>query len=544
MRLFAAGLVSVVLAAGTLSVTSASQGCDFHVSPTRVELDTAARGGTIAVGTQPGCAWTVDSSEPWLHLSTAGGSGSGQVPYTTDAPSDPASTPRQGRIRVRWNTPTQGQDVLVTQNGAGCRAFFAPGGAVSPETFGGERSAGAFNITADLFMSTPWRFVSAPDWIAFTEPPLNVVRAGDGSAFFDVAANPSPSPRDGIVTFCSGQTMTIHQAGRSPRGPHPVAGDFDDDGRTDPAIYRPSTNTWWVLRSASGYADTFAAQFGTAGVFPMPGDYDGDNRSELAVYDPHGTFGAAPAGNWTVRYSSNGYNPGTQTSLPFPTSSEGYTPADVPLLGDFNADGRPDFVAYRDATGEWSVVLTNRAVPSRLPQQYPTGEYNGHWQWGLPGDVPVPGDYDGDGYAELAVWRPSNGLWFLRLSGQNYNRAAPAIFQWGLPGDRPIVGDFDGDRRADLAVWRPSEGVWYIVLSSAGYSPAAMIRVQWGLAGDVPVSGDYDGDGRTDLAVWRPSNGFWYILFSSRQYSYAFASTFQWGLPGDVPLSGRITGAQ
>src|SRR4030095_13282652 len=84
---------------------------------------------------------------------------------------------------------------------------------------------------------------------------------------------------------------------------------------------------------------------------------------------------------------------------------------------------------------------------------------------------------------------------------------------WGLNGDVPVAGDYDGDGRMDPAVRRVSgdASVFYIARSTGGWS-----SVTWGLASDTAVPGDYDADGRTDVTVVRRSgNDFvWYILKS------------------------------
>jgi hypothetical protein len=65
----------------------------------------------------------------------------------------------------------------------------------------------------------------------------------------------------------------------------------------------------------------------------------------------------------------------------------------------------------------------------------------------------------------------------------------------------PMWQDFDGDGRTDLAVWRPSDGSWYLRTSSTGYDLGSWLIYQWGLPGDIPLAADFDGDGKTDLTV-------------------------------------------
>jgi hypothetical protein len=190
-------------------------------------------------------------------------------------------------------------------------------------------------------------------------------------------------------------------------------------------------------------------------------------------------------------------------------------------VGNYTNNGQTDYAIWRPSNGTW-FVLSSYNKDEYLVQQ-----------WGEPGDIPVPADYDGDGITDFAIWRPSTGVWWILPS------SAPGTYytqQWGVSGDIPVPGDYEGTGEADIAVWRPSNGVWYL-LSSA--NPGTYIVQQWGMSGDIPMPGSYDGSGQIDYSIWRPSTGTWFVLSTFNPAEYLVQ---QWGLEGDNPVSGDFDG--
>jgi hypothetical protein len=118
------------------------------------------------------------------------------------------------------------------------------------------------------------------------------------------------------------------------------------------------------------------------------------------------------------------------------------------------------------------------------------------YQFGAANDVPVIGDWDGNGIDEMGVFRPHLGRFYLDTGNRGYEAIEPS-YQFGLPTDKPVVGDWNGDGVDDLGVFRPSTGQFILDTGQRGYEGHEITTstYQFGLSTDTPIVGDWNGDG-------------------------------------------------
>jgi PKD repeat protein len=151
--------------------------------------------------------------------------------------------------------------------------------------------------------------------------------------------------------------------------------------------------------------------------------------------------------------------------------------------------------------------------------------------WGLPGDIQVIGDWNGDGKDDIGIFRPSSGIWSLDSNGDNtYNSGVktPKIFR-GEAGWTPLVGDWNGSGTTKIGVYKT--GTVYLDYNGNGVWDSGSDKgYNFGLTSDfIPVVGDWNGDGKTKLGFYRW--GYWSLDYygvgtKSKFYTFPYADTY------------------
>jgi len=248
----------------------------------------------------------------------------------------------------------------------------------------------------------------------------------------------------------------------------------------------PVRNSYQSTFANQTGGDAFVAKFCCKGQTLLFSTYFGGNNSDVGKGIAVDFQGSAYIGGTT--YSDNlpvenpyqasraGSNDGFITKFFQPSLSPVYQ------SGDYNGDGTSDIAIFRPSSGLWAIRDISRLY------------------FGSSTDRVVPGDYNGDGTSDVGIFRPTSGLWAISGVTRIY---------YGSATDQPVPSDYDGDGRCDIGVFRSATGLWAI---------DGLIRTYFGTENDTPVPGDYNGDGTAEVGIFRPQVGLWSIKGVTRAY--------------------------
>ncbi|MDQ3712260.1 MAG: FG-GAP-like repeat-containing protein [Acidobacteriota bacterium] len=503
-------------------------GCGYSITPIVSSIGSA--GATVnfnVTSSDVRCAYTAASNNSFITITSgASGTGNGAVSFSVAPNTGPART---GTITVG------GQTFTITQ-ASGCTFTLSPTSASLP----GNAGTGTFNITgSDTGCS--YTVVSNASFITITSGSSGT---GSGTVSYSITAN-TGSVRTGTITV-GGQTFTITQAALPTLTINNVT--LNEGNNVITAF-----NFTVTLVGASSQTVTvnFATTNGTA---TAPDDYQsaagslsfapGETIKTVTVLvigdtevEPNETF-TVNLSNPTNATISNGQGTGTILDDDACIYSISPTSINIPASGasinvislmtqkgcQWNAVSNNSWITILGgSSGKGNGTVFYSVAANTGPARTGTITVGGQtftiYQASGNNTLPTRFDFDGDGKADVSVFRPSNGGWYI---DQSTNGFTGIIF--GQAGDKIVPADYDGDGKTDVAVFR--SGTWYLNRSQLGF-----IAIEFGAADDIPQPADFDGDGRAELAVFRPSNGYWYVLLVTNEFT-----AVQFGQNGDKPV--------
>ncbi|MGO9260012.1 MAG: choice-of-anchor V domain-containing protein [Bryobacteraceae bacterium] len=253
---------------------------------------------------------------------------------------------------------------------------------------------------------------------------------------------------------------------------------------------------FFTLNEAGNYVFTgppsdITTQFGLAGDYPVAGDWDGSGVIKLGV------FRCPPAGtglcSWYLDQNNNGVWDGT---IGGDVTFQFGLPGDIPVVGDWNGTGVSKVGVMRcPAVGQpgvctWILDIDNVRTPNS--STFVIDSY------GIAGDLPAVGNWAGTGgnapVDQVGVFR--SGLWILNSSGSGFWIPSDTQYSYGLPGDIPVTGDWLGASNKGIGVFRCPAGApgsaecqWILNMSGSGVFSIKDLITSYGLVGDKPVVG-------------------------------------------------------
>lgn len=199
---------------------------------------------------------------------------------------------------------------------------------------------------------------------------------------------------------------------------------------------------------------------------------------------------------------------------------------DLPVVGDWNGDGIDNIGLFRPSQGLF-ILRESNSTSAPIAYQFNFGGY---------GDIPVAGDWDGDGKDSIGVFRPSLAHFLLRNSLSTGPVDNDVTF--GAWSDWPVVGDWNADGVDTPGIYRPSQGSFFLTNKNCNCAPPVNHSLAFGGNGDRPVVGDWNGNGVTGVGVFRGSTGQ-FFLRNNPTSTGAADYTLSFGGSSDMPIAGH-----
>jgi hypothetical protein len=532
----------------------------YSFTPNSASVGAAGGTGTTQLQVTPAsAAWTISSSAPWLSVTSAV-SGAGNATVSYSVAQNPASSSRSATLNagnaaftvtqagapannppsVQSVSPNTGafaisathsfQSVFVDPDGAstlstvrlrlnvsnsaanGCDLTFTPGSnqlalADNAGTGGSAAAIGSAQILSNsqcsvllsgssataignsLTLAVPVQFTAS-----FTGAKTIFARAQDavgGDSGWQTMGSlevvtPPPTPASQVGAYAGGTWILDKN------------GNFAWDGTTTDRLL------YWSL--------------GRAGEIFVVGDWNGDGKDEIGLYVD---------GAWQLDYNGNGiWDAGVDKLIYF--GGPGYKP----YVGDWNGDGKDDVGAYLNGTWilDWNGNFTwDGTVTDRLI----------YWSLARPGEIPILGDWNGDGKTKLGLY--VDGTIQLDYNGNGiWEPGTDKLVYYGGPGYTPYVGDWDGNGTDNVGAYQ--NGTWILDWNGNfawdGTVTDRLIYWSLGRAGEIPILGDWNGNGQTKLGLYvdgtiqvdYDGNAVWNASLDKLAY---------FGGPGQQPVIGR-----
>ncbi len=359
-------------------------------------------------------------------------------------------------------------------------------------------AASATSLTVTAPIGATYMPVSVTDSIAGL--------SGSAKLSFTPTYNNAPFV-PGIINYASRTTFT------SVVNPNSIVfGDFDGDGKTDMAVVSQATaSTLSIFRNTSATGSMTSGSFATKVDFTLTnnadgiavGDLDGDGRLDIVVNNQSSN---------TVSIYRNISTPGSFTTSSLATRVDfgvGSSPTSV-AVGDVDGDGRPEILVTNSGANTVA-VLRNVSVPGTLT----TGSFSSavNFTTGTtPRDV-VLGDINADGKPEMIVTNQGANTLSVFMNTSTAGSISTSSFGTKVDfttGATPVyvaVGDFDRDGKSDLAVTNQGANTVSVFLNThtsgniASGSFATKVDFAVGASPLMLAIGDLDGDGKPDIAA-------------------------------------------